>query len=320
MPVVSGWVANGFESVRDAFEANFAGGAEIGAALSVYRDDQPIVDLWAGTADPQTGRPWERDTLQIVYSTTKAATAACALVLVERAELDLDAPVATYWPEFAAAGKQSLPIRWLLTHQAGLAALDHPVSRDHALAWTPMVDALAAQRPLWEPGAQHGYHALTFGFLIGEVVRRVTGRSLGRFFHDEIAQPLGLDFHIGLPRTDLSRVSRLVLPPADFDSSHQPSLDDLPEPFRDLAAAFSDPTSLTRRAYGCVEPAFDHNDPAEQVAELPSTNGICTARGLARFYAALIGTVDDHRILNPATLKAATTAHTKGPDLVTRLP
>ncbi|ALG10545.1 serine hydrolase domain-containing protein [Kibdelosporangium phytohabitans] len=319
MPEVEGFVAPGFEAVGDAFAANFADGAEIGAAVSVYAHGRPVVDLWGGIADPETGRPWEQDTSQVVYSTTKAATTACALLLVQRGELDLDAPVAAYWPEFAAEGKQELPVRWLLTHQAGLVAVDRPVARADALAWHPIVEALAAQRPQWQPGTRHGYHALTYGWLVGEVVRRVSGRTLGTFLHDEIARPLDLDFHIGLPKSEQHRVSRLVLPPVGFDQAAV-DLDQLPEPVRALASAFADPNSLTRRAYGCVEPSFDHNDPDEQAAEIPATNGICTARALAGFYAALIGEVDGHRVLTPATLAAATTPHTSGPDLVTLQP
>ncbi|MCE7007773.1 beta-lactamase family protein [Kibdelosporangium philippinense] len=306
--MINGHTAPGFEAVRAAFEANFAAGAEVGAAVSVYLHGKPVVDLWGGMAYPGTNRLWERDTLQVIFSTTKAATATCLLLLAERGEVDLDAPVADYWPEFAAAGKDRLMVRWLLTHQAGLAALDKPIARADALAWHPMVKALAAQRPLWEPGTDHGYHALTFGWLVGEVVRRVSGRSLGGFFRDEIAGPLDLDFHIGLPHDDLDRVSRLVMQP--------PTFGELPEEMRELAAAFMDSTSLTRRAYGCVEPAFDHNSPADQVAEIPATNGICTARALAGFYAGLIG----NQILRPETIKMATIPQTSGPDLVTRRP
>jgi CubicO group peptidase (beta-lactamase class C family) len=320
MTEIHGFTEPGFAPVRDAFAANFAAGAEVGAAVSVYRHGRPVVELWAGQADPDTGRPWQSDTLQVVYSTTKAATAACLLLLAQRGAVDLDAPVAEYWPEFAAEGKQDLPVRLLLTHQAGLVALEEPLARADALAWHPMVEALAAQRPQWTPGTAHGYHALTFGWLVGEVVRRVSGRSLGTFFRDEIAEPLGLDFHIGLPKSQLHRVSRLVQPPMDLNQAAQPDPADLPEEMRALVAAFADPTSLTRRAYGVVEPAFDHDDPDEQTAELPSTNGICTASALARFYAALIGEVDGHRVLTPETIAAATTQHTSGPDRVTLLP
>ncbi|MEU6179562.1 serine hydrolase domain-containing protein [Streptomyces coeruleorubidus] len=204
MTTIHGEVTAGFEPVREAFAANFARHGDIGAAVCVYRDGRPVVDLWGGISDSDTGRLWSRDTLQLVYSATKGATATAAHLLVQRGLLDLDAPVAEYWPEFAANGKADLPVRWLLTHQAGLAALDRPVPLPEALAWEPMVAALAAQRPLWAPGTAHGYHGRTWGWLVGEVIRRVSGRTPGRFFAEEIAAPLGLDFFIGLPRGNAS--------------------------------------------------------------------------------------------------------------------
>jgi len=149
----------------------------VGAALCVYRHGRKVVDLWGGQADSGTGRAWARDTLQLVYSATKAATATCAHLLAQRGELDLDKPAAHYWPEFAAEGKADIPVRWLLSHRAGLPAIDHPLPLADLLAWDPMVAALAAQRPLWEPGTAHGYHGRTFGWLVGEVIRRVCGRS-----------------------------------------------------------------------------------------------------------------------------------------------
>jgi CubicO group peptidase (beta-lactamase class C family) len=319
MPGVSGETAAGFEAVRAAFAANLASGQEVGAAVSVYLRGRKVVDLWGGIADPETGRPWERDTLQIVYSTTKAVTAACALLLAQRGELDLDAPVARYWPEFAAGGKERIPVRWLLTHQAGLPTLDHPITPAEAIAWEPVVTALAAQRPFWEPGTEHGYHALTYGWLVGEVVRRVSGRGIGTFLAEEIAAPLGLDLWIGLPESEHHRVSRIVSDPGGFDLSGI-DLDTVPEPMREVMAAYADPTSLTVRATAFVQPALDHNDPAEQAAELPATNGLCTARALARFYAALIGEVDGHRILTPGALAAATAEQVAGVDRVLRVP
>ncbi|WP_084772904.1 serine hydrolase domain-containing protein [Nonomuraea candida] len=320
---VGGETAPGFEGVREAFAANLASGEEIGAAVSVYLRGRKVVDLWGGIADPETGRPWRRDTLQVVYSTTKGVTAACALLLAQRGELDLDAPVARYWPEFAANGKERIPVRWLLTHQAGLPTLDRTVTPAEAIAWDPVVDALAAQRPFWEPGAGHGYHALTYGWLVGEVVRRVTGRSIGTFLAEEIAEeiagPLGLDLWIGLPESEQHRVSRVVTGPGGFDLSAI-DLDAVPEPMREVMAAYADPASLTVRALTFVRPAFDHNDPVERAAELPATNGICTARALARFYAALIGEVDGRRLLTPATLAAATAEQAAGVDRVLRVP
>ncbi|MGP4095252.1 serine hydrolase domain-containing protein [Nonomuraea sp. KM90] len=317
---IGGETAPGFEGVREAFAANLAGGQEVGAAVGVYLHGRKVVDLWGGVADPGTGRRWERDTLQVVFSTTKGVTAACAHLLAQRGELDLDAPVTDYWPEFAANGKERLPVRWLLTHQAGLPVLDRPITPAEALAWEPMVTALAAQRPCWEPGTEHGYHALTYGWLVGEVVRRVTGRSIGTFLAEEIAAPLDLDLWIGLPEAEQHRVSRLVVPKVDLDALTGTDLDTLPEATRDVMAAFADPTSLTVRAMSVVTPPLNHDDPAEQYAELPSTNGICTARALARFYAALIGEVDGHRILSPGTLAAATAEQVSGVDRVLRMP
>ncbi|SPL91764.1 Esterase A [[Actinomadura] parvosata subsp. kistnae] len=312
---MGGETAPGFEAVRAAFEENLASGAEIGAAVTVYVHGQKVVDLWGGLADPDAGRPWERDTVQVVYSTTKAVTAACALLLAQRGELDLDAPVARYWPEFAAGGKERIPVRWLLTHQAGLPVLDRPITPAEAIAWDPVVDALAAQRPAWEPGTEHGYHAFTYGWLVGEVVRRVSGRSIGTFLAEEIAGPLGLDLWIGLPERERHRVSRIVTDPAAFDTSAI-DLDAVPELMRSVLAAYADPTSLSSRAMSLVRPPLDHNDPAEQAAELPATNGICTARGLAGFYAALI----DGRLLTPGTLAAATAEQAAGIDRVLLVP
>ncbi|WP_433559638.1 serine hydrolase domain-containing protein [Pseudonocardia xinjiangensis] len=321
MPEISGETAPGFEGVREAFAANLADHQEVGAAVAVYLHGRKIVDLWGGTADPDTARPWERDTLQVVYSTTKGVTAACAHLLAQRGDLDLDAPVAEYWPEFAANGKAHIPVRWLLTHQAGLPTIDHPITRAEAIAWDPMVTALAAQRPFWEPGTEHGYHGLTYGWLVGEVVRRVTGRSLGTFLAEEIAAPLDLDLWIGLPKSEQHRVSRTIAAAPDLDALGRIDLATVPEPLREVIAAYADPTSLTVRSLlTLVQPPLDHNDPDEQSAEMPSTNGICTARALARFYAALIGEVDGHRILDPATLAGATAQQAAGIDRILRVP
>ncbi|WP_433437663.1 serine hydrolase domain-containing protein [Nonomuraea sp. CA-141351] len=320
MPEIGGDTAPGFEAVREVFASDLTGEQGTGAAVSVYLHGRKVVDLWGGIADPGTGRPWERDTLQLVYSTTKAVTATCALLLSQRGELDLDAPVAEFWPEFAANGKDRIPVRWLLTHQAGLPAIDHPITPEEAIAWEPMVTALAAQRPYWEPGTEHGYHGLTYGWLVGEVVRRVSGRSIGTFLAEEIAAPLGLDLWIGLPKTEQHRVSRIIDTPPDFEALGRIDLNALPEPIRKVMAAFADPTSLTRRSIGVVTPPLDHNRPEEQAAEMPATNGICTARALARFYAALIGEVDGHRILTPGTLAAATAEQVSGIDRILRVP
>ena len=320
MTTIDGEVEAGFEPVREAFEANFSQHGDIGAAVCVYQYGRPVVDLWGGTADPETGRPWTRDTLQLVYSATKGATATAAHMLAQCGELDLDAPVAKYWPEFAANGKADIPVRWLLSHQAGLIALDQPVPLDEALAWHPMVAALAAQRPLWTPGTAHGYHGRTWGWLVGEVIRRVSGRTPGRFFADEIAAPLRLDFFIGLPADERDRVSRMAYQRPDVDLTTVPA-ESVPEGLRELVAAWRDPNSFSNRAYAVTDPAeIDFDAPAVQAAELPASNGISTARGLARMYAALIGEVDGVRLVRPETLAAATKEQAGGKDQVMLIP
>jgi CubicO group peptidase (beta-lactamase class C family) len=305
MTTIDGEVAAGFEPVREAFAANFARHGDIGAAVCVYHHGRPVVDLWGGIADPDAGRPWERDTLQLVYSATKGVTATAAHLLVQRGVLDLDAPVAKYWPEFAANGKAEIPVRWLLSHQAGLVALDQPVPLAEALAWQPMVAALAAQRLQWTPGTAHGYHGRTWGWLVGEVIRRVSGRTPGRFFADEIAAPLGLDFFIGLPTSERDRVSRMVYKQPEVDFTVPPP-EAIPPELRELVAAWRDPNSFSNRAFSVTDPAeIDFNSPEVQAAELPASNGIGTARGLARTYAAVIGDVDGMRLLTPEQASGA---------------
>ncbi|MFD5257492.1 serine hydrolase domain-containing protein [Streptomyces bobili] len=320
MTTIHGEVAAGFEPVREAFAANFAQHGDIGAAVCVYQYGRPVVDLWGGVADPETGRPWTRDTLQLVYSATKGATATAAHMLAERGALDLDAPVAKYWPEFAANGKADIPVRWLLSHQAGLITLDQPVPLNEALAWHPMAAALAAQRPQWTPGTAHGYHGRTWGWLVGEVIRRVSGQTPGRFFADEIAAPLGLDFFIGLPADQRDRVSRMVYQRPAVDLTTVPA-ESVPEELREQVAAWRDPESFSNRAYAVTDPAeIEFDSPEVQAAELPASNGISTAHGLARMYAALIGEVDGVRLLTSETLASATKEQASGKDQVMLIP
>jgi CubicO group peptidase (beta-lactamase class C family) len=316
MVTIEGEVAPGFEPVREAFLANFEHGGDVGAALCVYRDGRPVVDLWGGLADT---RPWQRDTMQLVFSATKAATAVCAHLLAERGELDLDAPVAKYWPEFAAEGKEAITVRQLLSHRAGLPVLDRTLSVADVLAWEPMVEALAAQRPVWPPDTAQGYHGRTFGWLVGEVIRRVSGRSPGRFFAEEIAGPFGIDWFIGLPASERERVGKLVNDPPGTGALPMP-LDELPPEFRAIVEAAADPESLMNRAFGFTDEEIDFDDPAVHAAEMPSSNGICTARGLAKFYAALIGEVDGARILKPETVAGAVAEQSFEPDKVMVMP
>jgi CubicO group peptidase (beta-lactamase class C family) len=318
---VDGDVAQGFEQVRDAFSGNFERRGDVGAAVCVYHRGHKVVNLWGGLADAATGRPWAADTLQLVYSATKAATATCVHLLARRGQLDLDRSAAYYWPEFAVEGKADIPVRWLLSHRAGLPVIDHPMPLAGLLAWDPMTAALAAQRPVGAPGTAHGYHGRTFGWLVGEVIRRVSGRSVGTFFAEEIAAPAGLDFFIGLPAAERGRVSRMIIddPPGPEAVGRIP-VDQIPEQFRGLLAAFTDPGSLMNRAFALSTPDIDFNDPAAQAAEIPSSNGICTADGLARLYAGLIGAVDGVRILDAGTTTAAIAEQVAGTDRVLLVP
>jgi CubicO group peptidase (beta-lactamase class C family) len=315
-----GEIEPGYEPLYDAFAANFTERGDIGAALCVYHHGRKVVDLWGGWADPKSGRPYAHDALQLVFSTTKAATALCAHLLVQRGDLDLDAPVSTYWEDFSQAGKATIPVRWLLTHQAGLPTIDAELSLAQALQWRPVVEALAGQPPYWEPGSAHGYHALTFGWLVGEVVRRVSGRSVGRFFAEEVADPLDLDFWIGLPEEAEPRVVPLLNGP-------MPDLANLDAESLRVFAAMLEPGALALRALS-LNGAFvgtggrggPFNSREVHSAEIPAANGITDARSLARMYAAMIGDVDGIRLLDPAVLDRARAPAVDGPDRVLLVP
>ncbi|MFF7164305.1 serine hydrolase domain-containing protein [Streptomyces sp. NPDC008086] len=308
---VNGTVAEGFEPVREAFVRNFTSLGERGAAVAVYRDGRKVVDLWAGTKDVDGTRPWEHGTAQVVRSATKGVAAAVPLLLHQRGELDLDAPVAAYWPEFKAHGKERLLVRHVLNHRAGLPVLDHPLTPEEALDPHRGPEAVAAQAPAWEPGTDHGYHALTYGWLLDELVRRVTGRWAGEWLAAEVTGPLGLDLWLGLPESEAARVGR-----TGRVDGPEPAGGLRSRPKRSVTEAYDDPDSLTRRAFAAITPFPDQNDPAYLAAALPATNGIATADGLARFYAALIGEVDRVRLFDPATVEAARAEESSGPDRV----
>jgi CubicO group peptidase (beta-lactamase class C family) len=314
---VDGWVEQGWERVADTFRANFADGKDLGAACCVYVDGRVVVDLWGGLADGETHRPWDRDTVALVASTTKGATALCAHLLVERGDLDLAAPVTRYWPEFGAAGKEQIPVRYLLSHQAGLPYVDTPVTFAEACAWDPLIRALAVQKPLWTPGTDHLYHAQTFGFLVGEVVRRIAGVSLGTFFAAEIAGPLGLSAWIGLPAEIESRVARLETASFPYDSVEELAADFGTLMGLDSAAAGTlvktlwGPDSALMKA-GAVGGITEENmhSRAYRAAEFPGGNMCADARSLARMYAATVSDVDGIRLLQPGTVAAMTELQT----------
>jgi CubicO group peptidase (beta-lactamase class C family) len=302
---VGGWVETEFEPVLDAFAANFDERGEIGAAVCVYRDGRPVVDLWGGVADPTTGRAWGDDSIVGVFSSTKGVTAVCANLLMEQGLLDPDAAVASYWPEFAAKGKGAITVRQVMSHQAGLPFVEGVFTLDEVLAWDPIVEQLARQEPIWPPGTKHGYHMRTYGWLVGELIRRATGTTAGRFLRREVADPLGIDFWIGLPEELEPRVAPVVPPRTDMRAALAPLRDRLL-----LARVFDNPSGL-----------FNYDDMwntrALHAAELPSSNGIGSARALARLYASLVGDgVDGVRTLQPATVEAATVEQVRGPDAV----
>jgi CubicO group peptidase (beta-lactamase class C family) len=311
---VQGHVEAGWEKVADAFQANFDGDpGEIGAACCVYVGGRPVVDLWGGLADSETNRSWNEDTIVQIASTTKGATAICAHMLVQRGELDLDAPVVEYWPEFGANGKDTIPVRWLLSHQVGLPVIDTPLTLEDAYAWDPVIRALEAQKPLWKPGTEHVYHSMTFGYLVGEIVRRISGKSLGTFFADEAARPLGLRAWIGLPEAEEPKVARLhYAKPFTLDDVLAGMIETTGLDADTVTAwikAVWGPDSVQARA-GELGGAFDNasgyfTQRDWRAAEVPAANGVADARSIARMYAATVSEVDGVRLLDPATLEKA---------------
>ena len=322
MTEIFGEVAKGFEPVKAAFERNFTENEEVGAAFALYHKGTKVVDLWGGIADVETGRPWEEDTLQLVFSTTKGVAAICLHLLAQRGDVDLDAPAAEYWPEFKAEGKENVPVRWLTCHRTGLPAFNKRIPLADALDWDKVTTHLAAETPIWEPGTTHGYHAVTYGWLVGEIIRRVTGKTPGKFFADELAGPLGIDFFIGLPESEEARTAKLVqMSTLTADGPSPEVLETLPQEMRDMIEAFTNPDSLTQRALNVCDPIMDFNSREVHAAEIPAANGIGTARGLAKLYASTVGPgIDGTRVLSDATVADATTEQSNGPDKVLLVP
>jgi CubicO group peptidase (beta-lactamase class C family) len=298
-----------YAAVRDAFAEGFESRNELGAAVAVTHGGEPVVDLWAGHADLARTRPWEADTLAHVYSVTKGMTALCAHRLIERGALDLDAPAARYWPEFAARGKDAIPVRWLLAHRAGLPALRAPLPPEALYDPAAMAAALAGAEPCVPPG-QIAYHPMTFGWLVGELVRRVDGRSVGRFFREEIAEPLGVDFHIGLGPAEEKRAAEVtdLEPPPEFAMA--------------FAGAPAGELPLVVLAFANPSGTGDHNAPEHRRAEIPAMNGHCTARALARVYGARAcgGEQGGVRLLAPESIERARSEQARDMDPLLGMP
>lgn len=309
---VQGKVDSAFEPLRAAFESQFAEGQHIGAGVAVYHHGRLVADLWGGLADEDRGTPWTRDTMAVSYSTTKGLVATCLHTLADRGLVQYDDPVATYWPEFGQNGKAAITVRHLLTHQAGIAPVPASLTLRDLLDWQRVTDALAAETPAWEPGTETGYHALTFGYLIGELVRRIDGRSVGAFLRDEISKPLGLTgMYIGAPASAEPHIStlkqRFVITPEMMAQAQ-------------ASGGAMSPNSISVRALGSGLGDMNAllNSREGHAAEIPAVSGVMTARDLARMYACLAnyGNLDGARLMSEATVRRATEVQTSRPDKV----
>ncbi|MBW8804840.1 MAG: beta-lactamase family protein [Catenulisporales bacterium] len=300
MAEIQGTYDKRFAAVADTL-ADLLDRDDVGASAAVFVGGEPVVDIWGGHTDADRTSAWDHDTIVTVMSTTKTMTALCALILADRGELDLSAPVARYWPEFAAAGKQGVLVRHLLSHTAGLPDWPGPLVADDLYDWTAVTSLLAEQAPQWEPGTAAGYHSVTFGFLVGEVVRRITGRTLGEFFASDVAGPLGADFHIGLPAEHDHRVAQLLPPPGQTDE------------FSSGSAVDGEPDA----AIGGIR-VKDANTAAWRRAEVPAANGIGNARSVALVQSVLGngGVTQGVRLLSERGCEPAWRAEFSGEDRV----
>jgi CubicO group peptidase (beta-lactamase class C family) len=289
---VEGTCKKGFERVAEAFQKNFSEHGEVGASVCVTVGGKIVVDLWGGIADPKTERPWTQDTVSIVFSCTKGATAICAHILSSRGKLDIDAPVTELWPEFGQKGKERVTTRMMLDHSAAVPALRERVSNEGIYDWNYMTGRLAVEEPFWVPGTRNGYHGLTFGWTVGEMVRRASGKSLGAFFRDEIAKPLGFDFWIGLPEAIEPRVAPVMAYSLKAEDARTPFLRDLATDRTSLPWLFYMNTGAWR--------AGGANSRAGHAAEIGAANGITNARGLAGLYAPLAN--NDGKLVDAKTL------------------
>jgi len=295
-----------FQAVRDALERNLDSGDELGASLVIDIDGVLVADLWGGFRDPDKTTPWSERTITNVWSSTKPVTAMAALILLDRGELDLDAPIARYWPEFAAAGKQDVTVRQLMSHSTGVSGLDQPAAVADLYDWEKATSRMAAQAPWWEPGTASGYHALNWGHLVGEVVRRITGQTLKRFVAEQIAGPLGADFQIGAAQADWDRIADVVPPPP------------LPVDLAALGAA----SPAVRTFTGPAPDAGEANTSAWRLADIGAANGHGNARSLARIGSVIArgGEVDGVRLLRGQTIEEIFREQLNGVDLVLGVP
>jgi CubicO group peptidase (beta-lactamase class C family) len=309
---VHGFIEDGFGPVMDEFVRNFDERRDLGSACTVYAGGRPVVDIWAGTADRRTGRPFEHDSTTVIFSCTKGVMAVCAYLLVQDGRLDLDAPIATYWPEFAQAGKDRITVRDAMSHRAGLSYLDADLTLEDVEAWDPVIRAIEQQVPHWQPVDGHAYHAATIGWILGEVVRRITGLSAGTYFRQALGDPLGLRTWIGLPVAERPHVAWMEPPLPDEDS-------DMARGF----AAVAGERHLVRAmslgkafAFPAADGTVTFNDPRIQAAEVPAAAGISNAASLARLYAACVTGVDGRpALLTRSSIEDGLRVRSEGPQL-----
>ncbi len=305
---IHGYCDKKFAPVREAFADNFQNHGEVGATFAATVDGEFVVDLWGGHRDAAKTLPWEEDTIVNVYSTTKTMTFVCALILADRGLLDFSAPVTQYWPEYGQNGKEATEVRHFMSHAAGVPGFDPVMNGDGLYQWEACTENLAAQAPWWEPGTQSGYHAITQGYLIGELVRRITGKSIGAFFRDEVAQPLGADFHIGVPPQDPARIAQMIPPPA-------------PDP--EQAGFTPDPQSMMARVFASADMGDDAvNSAAWRAAEIPAANGHGNARSVVRAQTPMAngGSAFGHQLMSAATAQRIGEEQTNGADAVLMIP
>ena len=290
-----------FARVRDAFEKNFTDRGDIGACFAVTLEGEYVVDIWGGYQDRARSKPWQEDTIINVYSTTKTMTFLCALILVDRGLLDFDAPVADYWPEFAANGKENVRVKHCMSHSAGLPGFSRPFENEELYDWDFACADLASQAPWWEPGTQSGYHAITQGYLIGEVVRRITGKSFGTFFREEVGEKMGADFHVGVDPKHFGRIADLV-PPAD-----------------DIPILQMDPESIPGRVFASLDIIGDTTQTdGWRMSEIPAANGHGNAHSVVRAQTALAngGSAFGVRLLSAECCQRGLEVQTDGKDAV----
>ena len=303
---ISGFAAPGFEPVAEAFAAAFDGRPEMGAALHILRDGETVVDLWGGIADARTGRAWEKDTPSVVFSCTKGLVSIMAARLVQEGRLDYAAPVSHYWPEFAAAGKAGVTVGDALAHRAGLSAPREDLTEDDIVDWERMASVLAAQEPLWPLGTGYAYHALTHGWLAGEIIRRVTGRTVGEYFADLVTGPLGVDAWIGLPPEQASRAAHLrVSPPLSALWGEEASKPAPNWPYKAMTLGHALPADLVTETGG-------FNADRIRAAEIPGAGGVASAEALATIWSATVTPTRGVKLLEAPVIVEATRPRSEG--------